>query len=195
MSSSRSARSWLVSAFHQQYWLALFCSTSRVALLSLLTCRCLNLSCFVLLNTSSRSARCRLVSVSIFLALFHTSSRPARCWLVSTVSLTCLRTSVSTVLALLLLNTSSYSAHSRLVSVLLSQYFLLCFAQHLDSLCSLLSCLWQLSQYPYIEFEFEFFVPVLVSFSPSAHVSFTRALSVSTFLSSLSIRFLSCCFL
>ena len=47
MSSSRSARSWLVSAFHQQYWLALFCSASRVALLSLLTCRRLNLSCFV----------------------------------------------------------------------------------------------------------------------------------------------------
>ena len=147
MSSSRSARSWLVSAFHQQYWLALFCSTSRVALLSLLTCRCLNLSCFVLLNTSSRSARCRLVSVSIFLALFHTSSRPARCW------------------------------------------------QHLDSFCSLSSYLWQLSQYLYIEFEFEFFVPVLVSFSPSAHVSFTRALSISSFFSSLSHRFLSCCFL
>ena len=56
-----------------------------------------------------------------------------------------------------LLNTSSYSAHSQLVFVLLSQSFLLCFAEHLDSLCSLFSCLWQLSKYS---------CEVLVSFSP-----------------------------
>ena len=71
--------------------LALFCSTLPVALLvvdlppshslllwfaqdleslcSLQSCLRLNLSSFVLPNTSSRSARCRLVSVSIFAAL------------------------------------------------------------------------------------------------------------------------------
>ena len=42
-----------------------------------LTCLCLNLSSFVLLNTSSRSACCRLVSVPIFIALVCSTPRVA----------------------------------------------------------------------------------------------------------------------
>ena len=64
-------------------------------------------SCFVLLNTSSCSARCRLVSVSIFADLFCTTPR----------------------VALLV------------VDLFLYKSLLLWFAQHLRSLCSLLTCL------------------------------------------------------
>ena len=64
-------------------------------------------SCFVLLNTSSRSARCRPVSVSPFVVLVCLGPRVAL-----------------------------------LVVVLsLSQSFMLCVAQHLESLCSFLTCL------------------------------------------------------
>ena len=49
---------------------ALFCSTLLVALLVVDIRLRLNLSCFGLLNTSSRSACGRFVSISIFLALF-----------------------------------------------------------------------------------------------------------------------------
>ena len=71
-------------------------------------CLCLNFkSWLVLLNTSSRAARCRLASVSIFLALFYLTPR----------------------LALLVVDLSP------------SRFFLLWFAQRIESLCSLLTCL------------------------------------------------------
>ena len=48
----------------------MLCVAQHLELLcSFLTCLHLNLSSFVMLNTSSRSARCRLVSISIFAAL------------------------------------------------------------------------------------------------------------------------------
>ena len=95
MSSSHSAHSRLVSAFRLQYCLlSLLCFVEYLkSLYSLLTnCLCLNLkSCFVLLNSSKRSARCCLVSDSILnaacLVLLNTLSRSARCWLVSTIFL------------------------------------------------------------------------------------------------------------
>ena len=53
-----------------------FCAAQHLELLSSsLTCLRLNLSSFVLLRTSSRSARCRLVSVSIFAALVCSTVR------------------------------------------------------------------------------------------------------------------------
>ena len=88
--------------------LALFCSTLLVALLVVDICLRLNLCCFGLLNTSSRSPRCWVdLTVSIFLALFCLTPRAA----------------------LLIVDMS------------LSQSFLLWFAQHLESLCSLLTWL------------------------------------------------------
>ena len=107
-------------------------------------------SCFVLLNTSSRSTRCWLASVSLFVALvclgprvallvvelspsqslllwfglLRTSSRPARCSLVSVSIFHALCCSTPRV-TLLILDLSP------------SQFFFLCFAQHLESLCSL----------------------------------------------------------
>ena len=120
-------------------------------------------SCFVLLNTSSRSARCRLVSVSIFVVLVCSTPR----------------------VALLVVELTR-----------LSQPFLLC-VEHLDSLCSLFSCLWRLSKYS--DFRRTGSCKLLSSLAiefPSTHVSFARAFEyISTFFSSLSIRFLSFWFL
>ena len=60
----------IVSAFCRQYCLL------WVTLLVVHICLCLNLKpCLVLLNTSSRSNRCRLVSASIFLVLFCSTPR------------------------------------------------------------------------------------------------------------------------
>ena len=62
---------------------------------SLLTnCLCLNLkSCFVLRNTSSRSAGCRLVSVSIFLAFVVAQHLESHCSLTLLTCLDCLNLS------------------------------------------------------------------------------------------------------
>ena len=112
-------------------------------------CLCVNLkSRFALLNTSSRSARCWLVSiVSIFLALCCTTPR----------------------VTLLILDLSPSFCQS----------FLLCFAQHLDSLCSLFSCFWQLSKYSYFcrTGSCELLSSLAIE-SPPANVSFTRAFAV-----------------
>ena len=117
---ARSVRCGLVS-------ISFFLAEHIVPLCMLFTCLdCLNLSCFVLLNTSSHSSlTCVRPSVSIFLTFFCSTLR-----------------------------------------------------QHFHSLCSLLSCPWQLSKYPY-------FLPTgscnvlspLPTKAPSAHVSFTRALA------------------
>ena len=92
----------------------------------------------------------------------NTSIRSARCWLVSTVS---------TFLALCMLNTSTHSARCLVV-----------IGGYLNTLT--------------------FVVPVLVSFYPFCRSNFLllmlhlpELLSISNFFSSLSIRFLSCCFL
>ena len=100
-------------------------------------------SCFVLLNTSSRSTRCWLAPVSLFVALVCLGPR---------VALLVVDFSPSeSFIGFVLLNTSSYSAHSWLVSVSMflplfcsiprvamlvvdlspSQSLLLWFAQHL----------------------------------------------------------------
>ena len=113
--SSRSTHCWLASV---SLFVALVCLGPRVALLvvvlapsqscfvlltmlcvaqhvellcSLLTCLRLNLSSFVLLNTSSRSAPCSLGSISIFAALVCSTPRSwsAHCWLFSTVETVC----------------------------------------------------------------------------------------------------------
>ena len=103
-------------------------------------------SCFVLLNTSNRSARCRLVSVSIFVVLVCSTPR----------------------VALLVVELTR-----------LSQPFLLC-VEHLDSLCSLFSCFWQLSKNSYFRRTCSC---KLLSSPPiaflSAHVLFGRAFEYS----------------
>ena len=92
----------------------MLCVAQHLELLcSFLTCLRLNVSSFVLLNTSSRFARWRLVSISIIVALVCSTHR----------------------VALLVVDWSR-----------LSQPFLFC-VEHLDSLCSLFSCLWRLSKY------------------------------------------------
>ena len=174
-----------------------------------MTCLRLNLSSFGLLNTSTRSARCRLVSVSIFHALCCTTPR------VTLHILTCLRLNLS---SFVLLNTSSGSARCRLISV---STYLCCFkfAQHLESLCSLLTCLDCLNLSCFVLNTstrsarcsvvsggylntLTFVGPVLVSVYPLCRSNFlllmfhsSELLRISTVLSSLSIRFLSCCFL
>ena len=142
-------------------------SCHRVALLVVDICLCLNLkSCFVLLNTSSRSARCWLVStVSIILALCCSTPR---------VTLLILDLSPSFRLnfsCFVFLNPSTRSTRCKVVS-----------GSSLNTLT--------------------FVVPVLVSFSPVWQPNLLllmfhslKLLSISTFFSSLSIRFLSCCFL
>ena len=140
------------------------CWTPRVTVFcSFLTCLCLNLS---------STARCRLVSVSIFVALVCSTPR----------------------VALLVVHFS-----------LLSQPFLLC-VEHLDSLCSLFSCLWQLSKLSkYSYFRRTVSCKLLSSLPiafPSAHVSFAWAFeyfdlfliafnSVSTLLLSVLLLLLS----
>ena len=112
--------------------LALFCSTLPVALpvVDLPPSHSLFLW---LLRTSSRSARCRLVSVSIFVALVQFA------WdLESLYSLqTCFR---HTLCCFCLFRTTSRSARCRLVCVSIFDDLFL-FAQDLESLCSLQSCL------------------------------------------------------
>ena len=127
-------------------------SAQTLHFLLLTNCLCLHLkSCFVLLNSSSRSrsAHCRLVSIFIiFLALFCLTPEllcslltclwlNLKCCFVLLNNLCC---SACTCLdcvnlfCFVLVNTSSHSAHSWLVSVHPSQSFSLRFAQHFDSL-------------------------------------------------------------
>ena len=86
--SSRSARCSLVSVsiFH-----SLCCSSHQVTLLILDLCPSPSFFlCFA--NTSSRSAHCRLQCLNLNLCRFgllNTSSWSARCWLVSTVETVC----------------------------------------------------------------------------------------------------------
>ena len=132
-------------------------STSRCSKPQTLhNCLFVNLkSCFVFLNVSSRSARGRHVSVSIFLALVSSTGSTSRVTLL-VVDLTRLSRSFLLCFAQ---HTSSTSVHGRLVSVSIflalfcstprvallvvdlspSQSLLLWFAQHLESLCSLLT--------------------------------------------------------
>ena len=98
----------------------ILCVAQHIELLcSFLTCLRLNLSSFVLPNTSSRSARCRLVSVSIFAALVCSSPR----------------------VDLLVVDLFRQSRQS------VSTFRALC--GNLDSLCLLFSCLWRLFKYSY----------------------------------------------
>ena len=80
-----------------------------------------------MLNASSRSARCRHVSVSIFLALglLNTSSRSARCLLDSTVSIFLALFCSTPRVALLVVDLTR-----------LSRSFLFWFAHNLESFCS-----------------------------------------------------------
>ena len=136
-------------------------------------------SCIVLLNTSSRSTRCWLSSVSLFVALVCLGPRvvllvvdlsPSQSlllWfgLLRTLSRSAVVVDLSPSQSLLLwfglLGTSSHSTRCRLVSASLfvalvslgprvallvvvlspSQSFMLCVAQHLELLCSFLTCL------------------------------------------------------
>ena len=103
-------------------------------------------------------------------------------------------------------NTSSRFAQPRVAMFVvdlsrLSQSFLLCVVQHFELLCSFLTCFCpsvliflalfcSTLQQHFESLALTFFVPTE---SPSAHVSFTRAFSISTL--PLTIRFLSCGFL
>ena len=80
----RSDSSWLLSA--------LLCCAQALESVCLLYIRPrLNLSCFILLNTSSRPAHCWLVCVNLksYFVLLNTSTRSARCWLVSASTFFC----------------------------------------------------------------------------------------------------------
>ena len=92
--------------------LALFSSTLPVTLL-IVDLSPSHFFCFGLLRTSSCSACCRLISISIFVALVSSTPR----------------------VPLLIVDLFQ-----------LSEPFLLCI-EHLDSLCSLFSCLWRRSKY------------------------------------------------
>ena len=152
--------------------LALFCPTPRVALLVVDIYLCLNLKfCFVLLNTSSGSARCWLVSVSLSLSCFVLVNT-------STVSINILALCCSTPRITLLILDFSPS-------------FRLNF-----------SCFVFLNPLSLAALSLTSVVPVLVSLSPVWWPNLLllmlyslELLNISTFFSSLSIRFLSCCFL
>ena len=125
-----------------------------------------------MLKHSSRSTRCRFAHAWIFLALF--CSTPL-------VTLLVFYLSVS------ILNLALFCPIRRLARCWLvsASIFLLCFAEPLllESLCSLSRCFSQLSKYPYFHRS---------GFCSSA---LWRSSDHLTIFSSLSKRFLSCCFL
>ena len=144
--------------------------------------------CFVLLNTCSRFARgllallARLVCTSIFLPLFCSTPR---------VNLYCFG----------LLNTSSLSARCWLFSTV-STFLAFCWTPRRNSsaLCSLFSCLcMRLSKYSYFRRTGSCKLLSSVSSCKSNFLLLMfhspELLSISSFFSSLSIRFLSSCFL
>ena len=103
----------------------------------------LNFSSFVFPNTLSRSARCRLVSVSIFPALACSTDR----------------------VDLLVVVLSRQSGQS------VSTFRALCW--NLDSFCLLFSCLWRLSKYSYFRrtgsCKLMFHSPKVLSIRPFSH--------------------------
>ena len=139
-----------------------------------------------MLKHSSRSARCRFVHAWIFLSLF--CSTPLVALLVVDLSVSILN------LALFL---SIRRLALRVVDFSLSQSFSLCFTEplFLDSLCTLWRCFSQLSKYPY--FHQTGSCKLLSSLAIFLLHTFHshKFLSILTIFSSLSNRFLSCCFL
>ena len=155
----RSDSSWLLSA--------LLCSAQALESVCLLYIRPrLNLSCFILLNTSSRPAHCWLVCVNLksYFVLLNTSTRSARCWLVS----------ASTFFCFVFLNPCSSTRSALYWEVSRSSLNTLTFIR---SVLISSSALWRSS---------DFFLLMFHSY---------KFLSILTIFSSLSNRFLSCCFL
>ena len=169
--------------------LALFCSTLPVALLVVdLPPSHSLLLWFGFLRTSSRSARCSLVSVnlssvlccstpcvtllilvlspsqSLFFVLLNTSSRSARCRHVTVsifAALVCSKPRVD----LLVVDLSQQSRQS------VSTFRALCW--NLDLLCLQFSCLWRLFKYSYFRWtgscRLMFHSPKLLSIRPFSH--------------------------
>ena len=144
--------------------LALFCSRVPVALLVV------DLS--LLLRTSTRSAHCRLVSISIFHALCCTTPQVVMLIVDLPVSIFVALVCSTPQVALLVVDLSQ-----------LSQPFLLC-VEHFNSLCLLFSCLWWLSKYWLSTFEIlsisTFFSLLSIWFLSSCFLCFCFSVFTST---------------